>query len=334
MLNERAHERENVHVVGGCGKDELTVAERILHRLGHVIASKIGDGDLRTASLQQFILQELRRFLGVAIYACVGDAHAFALHAVRAPGHVLLHRMGDLLALQDGAVQRADRLDIKTGGFLQQRLRLCAVFSDNAEVVAAGLTVPTLGIFNVVRAKLAETVCREKHFVRRIVGNHHLGPVDHRRGHEGQLVFAEIEHVPFLHHKTLRSDGRAEELLHEAKRLRGCHNRRLRPNGKRFGDAGRVIRLHVVDDKIIGGLSAIHRRDILHPYVAEACIGGIHHRCFRVLDEIAVVRHAAGHHILSLEQINVVVVHAHIGDIFRDFHAFPLSMRPRLRNRS
>ena len=132
----------------------------------------------------------------------------------------------------------------------------------------------------------------------------------------------EIEDIPLLHDETLRGDARAEELLHEAERLRGRNDRRLRPGGERLRDVRRMVRLHVVDHEVVRRLAAVRRRHVPHPFVAEARIDGIHHRRLCVLHQIAVVRHATRHHVLSLKQIDVVVVHAHRNDIRRDFHTF------------
>ena len=79
-----------------------------------------------------------------------------------------------------------------------------------------------------------------------------------------------------------------------------------------------------MDHKIVGGASAGHRLDVLQPLVAEASIDRIHHRRLGILDEIAVVGHAQRNHVLTLEKVDIMVVHAYVKNIFcyRHIHFF------------
>ena len=128
----------------------------------------------------------------------------------------------------------------------EKRLRLWTVLADDTEVVATRLAVPALWILHVIRSELAETVRAKQNFVRGIVCNDHLGPVDHRGGNEVELVRSEVEDIPFLDHQTIRRYGRTEELLHELERLRGRDNRRRRILRKEAVDVSGMVRLHVL----------------------------------------------------------------------------------------
>ena len=100
------------------------------------------------------------------------------------------------------AVQRADVIKLKSGRLFQDCLDLRAVLADDVRVIAAGFVNVICEEIDLVveqmsveRAEGAEGVGREKHFVGQIVGHHDLGPVDHGRHDEGELVLAGAELV-------------------------------------------------------------------------------------------------------------------------------------------
>ena len=118
-MDERAHERKDVRIVRCRGKHEFSVPERILDGLWHIVTGEVGDRNLGAAALEQFLLQEKRRRLRVAVHARVGDANAFALDGIRAPDEILLDGMGNGLTLEDRTMKRTYRLNVKTGGLLE-----------------------------------------------------------------------------------------------------------------------------------------------------------------------------------------------------------------------
>ena len=199
-------------------------------------------------------------------------------------------------------------------------LGLRTVLADDAEVVAARLAVPAFGVLHVVRAELAEAVRAEEHLVGRIVRDDHLGPVDHRGRHEMELVRTEVEHVALLHHLARRRHGGTEELLHELERLDGGDDRRGRILREEAVDVRRVVRLHVLHHEVVGRAAGERRLDVGEPGVAEALIHRVHHGDLPVDDHVAVVGHAARDDVLSLEEVDVVVVHADVLDVVADCH--------------
>ena len=112
----------------------------------------------------------------------------------------------------------------------------------------------------------------------------------------------------------------AEELFHHDKRLRCRHNARVRILGGEAGDVGGVVRLHVLHDEVIRLTVAQHLLHILQPFVAEARIHRIHHSDVIVQNHIRIIRHSVFDNVLTFEQVDVVVVHADIGNIFGDSH--------------
>ena len=72
------------------------------------------------------------------------------------------------------------------------------------------------------------------------------------------------------------------------------------------------------------------------PFVAEARVHRIKNRDLLVEHDIRVIRHAVFHHILPLEQVDVVVVHADVADVLRNlqlYHPFFSRLRAERRTR-
>ena len=103
-------------------------------------------------------------------------------------------------------MERTYRLDVESGGLLEERLRLRTILADDADVVTTGFAVPAFRVFDVVRAELAETVGGEKNLIRGIIGYHHFRPMHHRSGNERELVLAEVENIALLHDQPLGRD--------------------------------------------------------------------------------------------------------------------------------
>ncbi len=317
VRDERTHEREDVRVVRRRGQHELAVAEGVLHGFGHIVAREVGNRHLRAALRLQQFLQLEGGGLRVAVDARVGDADAGGFDAIGTPRVVLLDGMADFLGRrQERAVERQNLLDRQAGGLFEERLHLRAVLADDADVVAAGLAVPSFGVFDVVRAELAEPVGGEQRLFSRVVRDDDFGPVDHRRRDERELVDAEVERVALLHDETAVGKIVAKEILHHAERGRGRDDDGRRIGGEELRHAGGVVRLHVLDDEVVGGLPAEDAGDVGGPGIVEAAVHGVHHgRLLAAQDDVAVVGHAARDDVLPLEKIDVVVVHAHVFDV-------------------
>ncbi len=141
----------------------------------------------------------------------------------------------------------------------------------------------------------------------------------HRRKNEGQLTAAERQRLAVFDNQAVRCNARTEELLHHGKGLGIADDNSLRINRKEFLDAGGMIRLHMLNDQIIR-LCAVERcRNIVQPLLREMCIRRIHNGGFFVLDDIGIISHAVRDVILSLEQVNLMIVDANVQDGIRYF---------------
>ena len=187
MTDEMVHGGENAAVVGGGGQHQPVIAERIRHRRILVAPCQIVNHH-RLAQRLQTCRQLFHCPACVAVDGGVGDNDARFLRHVGRPGVIERQRLGCLLP-QHRAVEGADDVDGHVGQLLQHGLYRAAVFAHDAEIVPGGLVRPVLCAVGFAEA--AECVGGEKHLVGAVVGDHHLGPVDHGGSMEGQGVAAQ-----------------------------------------------------------------------------------------------------------------------------------------------
>ena len=111
-----------------------------------------------------------------------------------------------------------------------------------------------------------------------------------------------------------------EEVFHHAEGLGIGDDGGVRINLHEVVDVCRMIRLHVLDDEVIGFGSVQDRCDVIQPFMGEISIYSVHNGDLFILDHIGVVSHAVGNHILSLKQVYLVIVDAYIKNIIGYFH--------------
>ena len=85
-------------------------------------------------------------------------------------------------------------------------------------------------------------------------------------------------------------------------------------------DVGAVVGLHVVDNQIVGPPAFQNGFDIVHPLVGEILIDRIHDGNFLIEDRIGVVGHTVGDNVLAFKQVDIMVIHADVTDIFCNGH--------------
>ena len=207
---------------------------------------------------------------------------------------------------QHRTVQRADNLNIQRCCHLEQSLHLRTVLADDADVIAACLTVP---IFLYIQcAKLAEAVCREQNLIGSIICDHNFRPMYHRSENKRQRMAAQLQGSLIGNNLAVRRNVCPKELLHHNEGLCIAYDNCIRIHLQKFCDACRMIRLHVLYYEI-GRLLAVQRLcDIVQPLLCEMDVYRVHDGNLVVQNHIGIVRHAIRYHILSLEQIYLVVV--------------------------
>ena len=312
VLDEAAHERENIRIVGGRRQDQLAVAESVLHGLSHVISGQVKDADLRRALLLQHGSQLVHGLLRMAVDGGVGNHDAVILWRVGRPLVIFIDVIAQVL-LQHGTVGRADHLDIQRGGSLQEILNLLAVLADNADVVAARLTGPVL--FHIIGAEFAETVRGKQDLVRAVIGHHDLRPVNHRGKYKGEDMLSEGQALAVADSLPLYRIRQVKELVHHNETLFIRNDSGVRINVQEILDVGGVVRLHVLDDQVIRFFSVKDIRQVVQPLVGEADIHRIHDGDLLIHDHIGVISHAVRYDVLPLEKIYVMIIDAYISDI-------------------
>ena len=112
----------------------------------------------------------------------------------------------------------------------------------------------------------------------------------------------------------------AEVGLHHRERLVGGDNHRAGELVHKAGKVGRVVGLHVVDDQVVR-LTALQRlAHVGKPLVAEMLVDGIEHGNLLIHNDVGIVAYAVRYGVQALEQIDIMVIHAHIADIVGDVH--------------
>ena len=86
-------------------------------------------------------------------------------------------------------MQGADGGNVERSSLFEQSLHGNAIFATYIKVVTASFARPILLVGE--SAELAKAVSREEYFVGAVVGDHHLGPVDHCSRIECEVVLAE-----------------------------------------------------------------------------------------------------------------------------------------------
>ena len=230
------------------------------------------------------------------------------------------------MAAPDEAVQRADVLDVELGGFFQHALHLRAVFAHDVGVVAARLVevlreeVRLVGEEPAVeRAEEAEGVRGEKDAVRRIVGHHDLGPVDHRGVDEVQHMAAAGEAVSLLDQDETIGKVDVEELAEHGLDLRVADDLHLRIADDQITDGIGVVGLHVRDEQIVELTSAERVFHVFKEGLIDRLVNGVEEHGLLVEQQERVIGNAVGYAVYALEAAQAAVVRADPDQVVKDF---------------
>ena len=207
----------------------------------------------------------------MAIHARIGDRDALVLGLIARPGVIGVEVVAQVLG-QHGAVERADDLDVKVGGLLEDGLHELAELADDAKVVAASLASPPFRILDVVGAKLAKAVGTKEHLVGGLVGENHLGPVNVGGADKGQAVAAQVEHIALFDDHLALGEVGAKVVDHHAEGAHAGHNLGLGIALHKGGDTGGVIGLHVMDDQVVGRTAIEHGLEVAEPLVNKTAV--------------------------------------------------------------
>ena len=283
MNNEISHKREDIRIVGGCRKHELSIAECGGNGLRLIAACKVENLNVRTALVAELVGEQLHRLAGVAIDGGVGDHYALGLDVIARPDVIKVEIIAEIL-LEHRTVERTDDGDIERRCLLEKVLHLNAVLADDADEIASCLIDP--GFVNVQRTEFSESVGGEQHLVAGIIGHYDLGPVNHRRRDEGEGVLAERKGIALRNHYAPFLIIASEVVLHHDECLLRGNYHGVLINLHEVGDISCVIGLHVLNDQVIGLPSSESGLDIVQPFMGEMRIHSIHDRGLFINDGI------------------------------------------------
>ena len=116
-------------------------------------------------------------------------------------------------------------------------------------------------------------------------------------------MHAQTELIALLDQQAAVGIVAAEEGLHHGKGLGGGNHHCFGVSVHEGGDVGRVVRLHVLHDQIVGRATIQRGRDVFKPLIGKMLVHGIHDGDFLVQDGIRIVCHTVGYGILALKKI-------------------------------
>ena len=85
-----------------------------------------------------------------------------------------------------------------------------------------------------------------------------------------------------------------------------------------------MVGLHVLNHKVVGLASAQRVLKIVKPLVGKGGIHRVHNGDLLVRDQIGIIRHAVRHYVLTLKEINGMIVHTNVSDVFCYVHFYIL----------
>ena len=224
----------------------------------------------------------------------------------------------------DDAVARRDHLDRQVLERLEGRLCLTAVEREDVGVVLLGLVVEHGEVVLVVEAAaggevLAEGVVREEDLLLGAVGDHAVGPVEHRGRHELQRALAEGERVAGLDAlvgQVAVAGLESLEALRDARDDLG-----VRAVRHHEGQGAGVVGLDVVGDDVVDLGRVDDGSDALEELFLERLFDRVDEGDLLVEDQVGVVARAAAR-LVAVEAAHGPVDGADPVDIFADFNCF------------
>ena len=137
-------------------------------------------------------------------------------------------------------------------------------------------------------------------------------------GDEPQGVIAQGQSIPLAHcHLPLRGN-RAEKVLDHGEGLGGGHHLCGGIGLQEPEQAAGVIRLHMLNNDVVGGFSAQHVPDVVQPDFREMGVHRVDDGVFFIVDHIGIVGHTVGNAVLALKQVNGVVIDADVMNLLRN----------------
>ena len=209
-------------------------------------------------------------------------------------------------------MQRTYCLHIQSCQLFNHHLHLRAVFSADIKVVSARLACPVVSLVH-QRTKLTKAIGTEQHLVGGIVTHYHLRPVYHSSTDKLQCMLAQWQCVTLFHGDYSSCKVHAiKEVGQHLYSLSAAHQLHSGISLQHPGYQCRVVGLHVVSHQIVRLVSVQGFNEVCLPLLTLTGIGCVQHCNLLIFNEIRVITHALGHHILTLKQIDVQIVYTDV----------------------
>ena len=128
------------------------------------------------------------------------------------------------------------------------------------------------------------------------------------------------ESVAILYNNLSVLEIRAEEILHHGIGFFGRNNFGVFKILHEISDVGRMIRLHMMDNQIVGLPSAQLFFNVDQPLTAEIHIHCIHNSDFLVKNHVGIISNAIRNFVLTFKKVNLMIIDTDILDIFCNVH--------------
>ena len=214
---------------------------------------------------------------------------------ITAPQVVPAHKFADISA-PHRAVERCNHPDIKGGGFFQHSLYLLAIFSHDVGIISSGFIVPAfinqlfiVEDFAVHCTESAKGISRKQCAGCGFIAHNNFRPVHHRCCYKMQCMPAKAKAVAVFYCDDAVAQIHIEKLADHPACLCRCDHFHFREHFDKAADVGTVVRLHMMNNKIIQ-ISAIQQMgQIFKKGVRNKAVYCVCQCCFFIINEIRIV---------------------------------------------
>ena len=138
-------------------------------------------------------------------------------------------------------------------------------------------------------------------------------------------MFSEGERTVVLGDQFLFGCKTVEKVSHHGKGFRGGNHGSVRIGFEKIQNIGGMIRLHVLNDQIIGLSAAERAVEVVQPFVREFGVHRIEHGDFFIEDDVGIIRHPVRNDVLPFKEVDLTVVDSNVENVIGNFHDVLLS---------
>ena len=286
------------------------MTEAVLNTFRNIITRKVCKRNSRTALFLKNFFELLCGFKSVSVNRSTGDKYAPVLRLIRRPSVIKLQNLGNCVG-KNRTVKRTNCLNIKSCGFLEQCLNLCAELADNVEIISSCFTAPALVCVGC--AELSECVSREKHLFAAFIRNENLRPMHHWSRNKIERVSTELQFVALGNcHNSVQIN--VDKLRQHSLCISAHNELHIREFIASRLNTEAVVRLQMMNNEIIWNNVAERFVNIFEPPVNCDFVGCVEQRRLLVKNNVGIVCHSVFKYVLSFKKVNIVIIYACVFD--------------------